>query len=80
MIVQIMTAVLTIHALLLSVMKLVKENTSQQHCAWSCCMGTINIEGKDIEKSYVRDILVEHSIFRWQHIEASKLSKPNGNH
>jgi len=43
-------------------------------------MGTINIEGKDIEKSYVRDILVEHSIFRWQHIEASKLSKPNGNH
>ena len=49
-IIQIMTAVLIIFAwLALLITNLVKGNTSQQHCAWSCCMGTISIEGKDIE-------------------------------
>jgi len=74
-----MTAVLTIHALLLSMMKLVKGNTSQKHCAW-ICVDTINIEGNGIEKRYVRDMLVESLNMRWQHIEAPKTSNTNDCH
>ena len=49
-IIQIMTAVLTIHALLLSIMELVKGNTSQQHCAWSCRMAQLTLKEKTLRK------------------------------